>query len=680
MSRAPSRARRLVLTLGLLALLGVVFATAASPVVVAGPPPLGTVGPLLQTTPTSGRAAAGFTANYWYDTGTTATCTFTTVEFSWDGKLVATSTVDPLDPKDRTYCSVTLVFKAPPSTALGGHLLSAVACRVVRGVKSCPAGTLARVTYTITPTPTLSVTPTNGLATAPFTAVYGTGQTTCGFPQAQFFWDGKAVGPLVKLGAGCIAVLDFASAPSPNGAGPHRVTAQACTSGRCLPGTEAAATYTILAPKPTPTPVATPSAAASGAPSFSASIEPSASPSASASASLEPSASPSASPSESPSGAPSAEPTAASPTPSPSPSPSAVTGGSPNDSRPPTGGAYVPAIVADVGGPDPGGGVDADVVATNILLTILLLFLFALTAEIFNSTMDEHRDEVHGWWLALMRGPLGILPRLTVPGASLTRLAGSGRIGSILRVLAVLSLLGVIYSALSPDFGLNSQTLVLFISLVVGLGFLTFFSEGSTTRLAASRYRANASIRLYGTAVIVSILAVVISRMVTFQPGLVYGFVASAVIVAPVAMNRRDNATLVLVPVVGMIVVCLLAWALLGPVRVAAAGGAFLPGLAETILAMVFIGGLETLFVTMIPLRFLDGSKVMGWSKVAWVLTFGTVTFLWWQLLLNQDASYLKAMEQTNVQVVLGTVVVFMLTTGGLWSYFRFRPRRAVEA
>ena len=179
---------------------------------------------------------------------------------------------------------------------------------------------------------------------------------------------------------------------------------------------------------------------------------------------------------------------------------------------------------------------------------------------------------------------------------------------------------------------------------------------------------------------IVSILAVVISRLVTFQPGLVYGFVASAVIVAPVAMDRRDNATLVLVPAVGLLVVSICAWLLLGPVRVAAAGGAFAPSLAETILAMIFIGGLETLFVTMIPLRFLDGSKVMGWSKVAWVLTFGTVTFLWWQLLLNQDAAYLKAMEQTNVQVVLATVVVFMLTTGGLWSYFRFRPTPALEA
>jgi hypothetical protein len=38
------------------------------------------------------------------------------------------------------------------------------------------------------------------------------------------------------------------------------------------------------------------------------------------------------------------------------------------------------------------------VVTTNLLLTLLILFLFGLTAEIFNSTMDANRDTVHGWW------------------------------------------------------------------------------------------------------------------------------------------------------------------------------------------------------------------------------------------------------------------------------------------
>ena len=489
----------------------------------------------------------------------------------------------------------------------------------------------------------------SGLATDPFSATYSTGEAAgdvC-LPEARFFWDGQAVGDPVAIDpTTCSATLDLDAAPEPSEPGTHRVTAQACDGDKCVTSTRAGATYDdhcepepTATPSPTPTPDAVAGAIAVGrAPSAVTRRR-------RRRRRCHPTPTPSAPPS---------------PSPSPTPSPERD---------------YVPAIVDYVGGP-PDDGIDPAVVATNLWLTLLIVFLFGLTAEIFNSTMDAHRDEVHGWWLRLMRGPLGFLGSLTVPGASLTRLAGSGRIGSVLRVLAVLSLLGLIYSFLSPDFGLNSQTLVLFVSLVVGLGFLTYFSEGSTTRLAHRRYRADASVRLYGTAILVSIFAVVLSRLVTFQPGLVYGFVASAVIVAPVALSRRDDATLVLWPALGLLVVSVLAWLLLGPVRVAAAGGALVPALAETILAMIVIGGLETLFVSMLPLRFMDGATVMRWNRLAWALAFGAVTFLWWQLLLNQDHAYVEALEQTNVQVVLATVAVFMLTTGGLWSYFRFRPSR----
>jgi len=356
---------------------------------------------------------------------------------------------------------------------------------------------------------------------------------------------------------------------------------------------------------------------------------------------------------------------------SPSPAPAVPVMPSPS----PSGNPFVPALVSDLGGP--GGGIDPAVVTTNLLLTLLLVFLFGLTAEIFNSTMDANRDEVHGWWRRLLAGPLGFATRFNVNGGGLSRLVGTGRLGSVLRVLAILGLSGLIYGFLSPDFGLNPQSLVLFISLVIGLGFITFYSEGSSSRLAKRRFRADASIRLYGTAVIVAIIAVIISRSISFSPGLVYGFIASAVIVAPVALAKRQDATLVLIPAFGLLVVSVLAYLLLGPVRVLAAGGAPVPALLETILAMIMIGGLEGLFVTMIPLRFLDGATVMGWSRIAWALTFGTVTFLWWQLLFNQNAAYAAAFEQTNVQVVLATLGVFMLTTGGLWSYFRFRPEPA---
>ena len=70
--------------------------------------------------------------------------------------------------------------------------------------------------------------------------------------------------------------------------------------------------------------------------------------------------------------------------------------------------------------------------------------------------------------------------------------------------------------------------------------------------------------------------------------------------------------------------ISVVAWLLLGPVRLAAADGSWPPALAETILAMIVIAGLEGLFITMIPLRFMDGAAVMGWSRVAWALRSGS--------------------------------------------------------
>ncbi len=631
--------------------------------------------PTLSVKPSSGEAASAFSATY---STNALDCGYTDAQFLWDDKPIGSPV--PLD----ASCGATLDLSAAPlPNDVGPHVVTAEAC----DGSFCDPATLARTTYTIAAPPpaTLILAPTTGTTDAPFTATYSTNGASCPFSDAEFFWDGTPIGGRVALDASCSAVLPLAAAPLPNDVGSHTLTAEAC-SRACDASTLARATFVVTAPRPTAAPTATPRAAPTATPTAAPTAAPTARPTATPAAT--PAGSPGGSPATSPSTEPSGIPSASGETPSPSPT-GAVLGGETNrptfppapaqgavvpPSSPPGGeNSYVPAIVSYIGGPD-AGPIDPAVVATNLMLTLLIVFLFALTAEIFNSTMDANRDEVHGWWTGLMRGPLAFLGALTFAGEGLDRLSGSGRMGSILRVLTVLGLLGLIYGFLSPDFGLNPQSLVLFVSLVIGLGFITYFSEGSSSRLAIRRYHADASIKLYGTAVLVAILAVVVSRSVSFQPGLVYGFIASAVIIAPVALAKRDDATLVLVPAFGILVVSLLAWLLLGPVRVAAAGGSPLPALAETILAMLVIGGLEGLFITMIPLRFMDGAAVMGWSRVAWALVFGTVTFLWWQLLLNQNAAYAAAFEQTNVRVVLATLGVFMLTTGGLWSYFRFRP------
>jgi len=129
----------------------------------------------------------------------------------------------------------------------------------------------------------------------------------------------------------------------------------------------------------------------------------------------------------------------------------------------------------------------------------------------------------------------------------------------------------------------------------------------------------------------------------------------------------------------GLLLVSLAAFVLLGPASQQAALGGWAGSFLNTVLAVVFVSGIEGLFFAMLPLTFMHGNVVYRWSKVGWALAFGTGVFLWWQLLLNRDHAYAESLRQTNVQLVIFTLVFFMGTTGVVWAYFRLFGNTAKE-
>lgn len=368
----------------------------------------------------------------------------------------------------------------------------------------------------------------------------------------------------------------------------------------------------------------------------------------------------------------------ATPNPTPSPQAAAVP---PGGSTPPSQrrSQFEPLFAASISGPE-GIALDPNVLATNAALTLLFVFFFGLTAEIFNSTIDENRDEIEGWMHRLTHGPLRFLAPLAELDGRLDRLSESGRRGAFVHALVVLALIAFVYGFLSPDFGLNASSLILVAALVAGVGFVTYLSEGGTALLVRRRHGAPSTVRLYGTAVGVAIVCVLASRVVGFAPGLVYGFMASSVILTPLALGRREEASLVLVPALALLAVALVAWILLQPIQAATStDGTWYMALVEAVLSTIFVAGLEGLLFNLLPLHFMDGAVVMRWSRIGWGLTFGTVMFLWWQLLLNRDAAYVNAFRHTSVDAVIGVLVVFMLTTGVTWTFFRLREHPEPE-
>ncbi len=139
-----------------------------------------------------------------------------------------------------------------------------------------------------------------------------------------------------------------------------------------------------------------------------------------------------------------------------------------------------PQVVRAVPGPDQ-ISLDPDVIGSNVVLALFVVFSFAFTSTLFNQTLDENRRDIEGWagpllaplrrlaalaqeWFAAVGG-LSRIRRISVGRSWAERLAGPA---------LILSLTGLIYGFLSPDFGLNTPSLILFASLMIGVGAITY--------------------------------------------------------------------------------------------------------------------------------------------------------------------------------------------------------------
>ena len=108
-----------------------------------------------------------------------------------------------------------------------------------------------------------------------------------------------------------------------------------------------------------------------------------------------------------------------------------------------------------------------------------------------------------------------------------------------------------------------------------------------------------------------------VSRLTHFLPGYLYGVLGGAVFVG--VLERRREGRVETFTLAAGLVTALVAWVIFEPVaRAANETDASLGVLvADAVLACLFIGGIEGLLFSLIPLRFLPGSRVRQWGWAA---------------------------------------------------------------
>ncbi len=300
----------------------------------------------------------------------------------------------------------------------------------------------------------------------------------------------------------------------------------------------------------------------------------------------------------------------------------------------------------------------------DLVLVALVGLLMVFPAQIFNSTYEENHDRITR---RLRRRRAGAVEAAepAVPGRA-------RRVAVFLGCAVVGTALG---GLLDPDAGVDRATGALlagvFLALVVAV--LVTAAAGWLFRGARHQDR-HWHLRAIPSALLVAVLCVLVSRLTHFQPGYLYGVLGGAVFAG--ALARKTEGRAEAVTLLAGLLVAIGAWVAFEPVAEAAnrtdAGLVVLVG--DSFLGSLFIGGIEGLLFSLVPLRFLPGYRVRQWGWLPWGALTLLTAFVFVHVLLVPQSGYLGRSTTVSATVTVALFGAFGVGSLLFWAWFRFRP------
>jgi hypothetical protein len=321
------------------------------------------------------------------------------------------------------------------------------------------------------------------------------------------------------------------------------------------------------------------------------------------------------------------------------------------------------------------GGLDLGALGGLSLLALLIAFLVPFPGTLFNKTVEENYEEIQGWVSGIKGRWTSVLDRLAIGPLGPVRRSASRLITGRFGVLIFLGMTALVYGFLSPTFGVDSDSLALFLGLLVGLAFITaaFDLPLRIYHGRTSRAHDRGVLRALWWTLLVAVICVVISRLANFQPGYLYGLIVSIVFVTEI--SKRDEGVGTWLAAIWLLILSFGAWVLLSIVR----QGSFDPWLAlflQTTLVTFVVAGIETLAVGLLPMRFLPGHPLYQWRRGMWFFVFALSVMGYLLILVDPANGYLSDDSRTPMLVGVIFLVVFGVVSIGTWAYFRYRPAK----
>ncbi|MDQ1403349.1 MAG: hypothetical protein QOG03_1665 [Actinomycetota bacterium] len=308
------------------------------------------------------------------------------------------------------------------------------------------------------------------------------------------------------------------------------------------------------------------------------------------------------------------------------------------------------------------------VILINLVVVALLILLITFPAQLFNSTLDEHYDEVRGWFRLPGRRDRPPAPRPAPQDVSRSR-----RIRLYVMFLAGTAIL---HGFLDPRFGLDAASATLVLGMVIGIPIVTLVSSAASLAYARVKHGDRGVMRVLPGTLAVGIVCVVISRLAHFAPGYLYGLIAGFAFSRK--LSKEEEGRRAAITSTWVLAVSMVAWLALSPLQGHVIHGffGFFFEMVLSSLTSVFLGGIEGMALGLVPMRTLTGEKIFRWNKAVWLALFAFALFVFVHLLLHPQSGFGAAEHPTPLFTWLGLFIAFGAASILFWAYFRYRPAR----
>lgn len=306
--------------------------------------------------------------------------------------------------------------------------------------------------------------------------------------------------------------------------------------------------------------------------------------------------------------------------------------------------------------------------AGDLGLAALLFLLLSLPSQIFNQTLRTHHDDLARAKAALERIALPVQARLD-------------RLPSICTYGIFVLIGSVVYTVADPTSSFGPSTFAEIAGFVGAIAVTSSVMSLGRSWYMGHRFQKRAKVRVFPLGVLVAVVLVALSRLGHFEPGYVFGIVASLSFrVKPTAEEKSRGLA---VSAALLMAVAATLWLALIPVRQAVDAGHTDFGLLvlDSLLSTAWVASLQYVLFCFVPVRPLDGSDVFAWSKKVWAALYGFVVLAFVLTVLHPEAAGYGANTHAHLLSVLYPFLGFTALALAFWAYtLRYRLRSRAQA